>query len=468
MLLRTFTDRSLAQNAYLIASPETGEALVIDPPRDVSAIVEAARAEGVRITHVTETHIHADFCSGARELAHETGARLLLSGMGGDDWQYTLTDPPFQTLRDGDRFQVGRVGVEVLHTPGHTPEHLVFVITDEATTDRPLALISGDMLFVGDIGRPDLLETAAGVADSAEDGARDQFGNVQHLRTMPDYLQVLPGHGAGSVCGKALSAIPSSTLGYEKLVNPAFAHTDQAAFVRWLLDGQAETPRYFAYMKQRNRTGAPLLRTLAAPPPLEAFILPDASASGVVIDARPAADVTTGHVPGTIHIPPGDQFAPYAGWFVDYDRPTYLIADARAVGDLVRQLRAIGVDDIRGVFAPEAIEGRARAIPQLTPTEAADRLADGAALIDVRGASEAAEERIAGALPVMFGQLPDRLDEIPRDRPLIAACQSGVRSLIAATVLRAHGFEWVSVLQDGLDGWKAAGLPTQTDGRRDD
>ena len=232
MILKRFYDDGLAQASYLIGCSATGQALVIDPNREIEQYLEVARAERVRITHVTETHIHADFVSGTRELAARTGATMLLSAEGGADWQYEFrNDPGVQLLRDGDRFPIGNVVVQVMHTPGHTPEHIIFFITDGAAADKPIGVVTGDFVFVGDVGRPDLLERAARVQGSMTQSAHALYQSVQRFKQQPDYLQIWPGHGAGSACGKGLSAIPHSTVGYERMFNWAFADQDEATFI---------------------------------------------------------------------------------------------------------------------------------------------------------------------------------------------------------------------------------------------
>lgn len=262
MLLRYLYDTNLAQASYLVGCQRTGEALVVDPNRETARYLEVAEREGLRITAVTETHIHADFLSGARQLAARAGARLLLSDEGGPDWLYGFEH---EGLRDGGTFMVGNVRIQVMHTPGHTPEHLAFLLTDTANADEPMGLFTGDFLFVGDIGRPDLLETAAGVAATKEPSARTLFRSLQKVRGLPDWLQVWPGHGAGSACGKALGAVPSTTLGYELRFNWAFGIEDENEFVRQVLKGQPEPPRYFAEMKRINRDGPPILNGLSKP-----------------------------------------------------------------------------------------------------------------------------------------------------------------------------------------------------------
>jgi len=214
MLLKYFNDSKLAQASYMVGCAQTGEALVVDPARDVTQYMQAAEQEGLRITHVTETHIHADFVSGSRELAARTGAMIYLSEMGGPEWQSAYAgENNVIPVHDGDAWMVGNIRIEVVHTPGHTPEHISFLVTDTAGADEPIGVFTGDFIFVGDVGRPDLLEEAAGMLGTKEVGARQQFSSVARFKDMPDYLQIWPGHGAGSACGKALGAIPSTTLG---------------------------------------------------------------------------------------------------------------------------------------------------------------------------------------------------------------------------------------------------------------
>jgi hydroxyacylglutathione hydrolase len=469
MLLRTFHDRALAQNAYLIGCAETGEALIIDPARDLSPCLQAARQEGLRITQVTETHIHADFASGIRELAAHTGATMLLSAEGDTDWQYAFADDQTILLHDGDVFWVGNVKIEVLHTPGHTPEHLVFQFTDTKNADQPLGLFTGDCLFVGDVGRPDLLETAAGIAGSKEEGAHGQFRNIKRLKSMPDYLMILPGHGAGSACGKALGAMPSSTLGYEKRFNPAFHYTDESAFVDWLLADQPETPPYFNYMKRINRLGVPLLAQASAPQPMELFVLYEVLKNGVlVIDTRPVDEFALGHVPGTINIPPSYKFNTYAGWIVDYDQPLYLIAPSAAIPELTRKLQGIGFDHIAGYFPEDeveaALDSSAESLATVEPAEAAAIIESGAVILDVRSRSEFANERIGCARHIIYGQVREQIDDLPRDLPLLLYCETGYRSVLASSILQANGFSNMVNLHGGIEAWQAAGLPVENEG----
>jgi hydroxyacylglutathione hydrolase len=458
MILQYFYDKELAQAAYLVGCAATGEALVIDPARDITPYLAAAQDEGLRITQVTETHIHADFVSGARELAERTGATLYLSDMGDDDWKYAYADDAI-LLRDGDRWMIGNIRVEVVHTPGHTPEHISFLITDTAAADQPIGIFTGDFLFVGDVGRPDLLEEAAGFAGTKEIGARQQFATVERIKSLPDYLQVWPGHGAGSACGKALGAIPSTTLGYEKLFNPAFQFSDEDEFVAWLLSDQPEAPRYFAQMKHVNKVGPALLADLPAPQRLDRAALDHVLAAGaLVVDLRHREDFAQAHIPGTVSIPAESRgYLTHIGWFVDYEQPLYFIApDDQAAQAIVTALRSIGIDNVPGYFGPEVVTEGAESLPLITSQELAQRLArNGLMILDVRGATEHRQRHIAGAQHVPLGFIPRRLESIPQDRTLVTQCASGYRSQIAASLLRRYGYEDVLSLDDDEEVWSA-------------
>lgn len=462
MLLKYFYDHNLAQASYLVGCAQTGEALVIDPNRDISQYLKAAKQEGLRITHVTETHIHADYVSGGRELAAAAGAMLFLSDMGDADWKYAFAHEPNVILvAEGDNWMVGNVRIEVLHTPGHTPEHISLLLTDTAGADKPMGVFTGDFLFVGDVGRPDLPEQAAGAAGSAKAGAQQQFHSVERFKTLPDYLQIWPGHGAGSACGKALGAIPSTTLGYEKLFNPAFGAENEAAFVEWLLDGQPEVPRYFAQMKRVNKQGPALLATLPEPSCLDQDALDTALTAGdLIIDLRSAEKFARSRVEGTLNIPAGDNsFLTYVGWFVTYDKPLYLIMPSlQEAPELIAALRLIGVDHIAGYFGPDIVPSGGASLPAITAQELAQRAphngcADCAHIVDVRNRSEYLQQHIAGAHNIPLGYLPNKLDQIPRDRTVVVQCASGYRSSIAASLLRASGFDNILNLTDGAETW---------------
>jgi hydroxyacylglutathione hydrolase len=444
----------------MVGCAKTGEAIVIDPMRNIAPYLRMAEKEGLRITHVTETHIHADFVSGTRELAHATGAVAFLSDMGDTAWKYAPDIAPKQVLvREGDRFMVGNVAFDVMHTPGHTPEHIAFVMTDTAMADKPMGVFTGDFLFVGDVGRPDLLEEAAGMVGTAQVGAHAQYHTVARYKGMADYLQIFPAHGAGSACGKALGAVPSTTLGYEKLFNPAFQFDDEERFVAWLLDGQPEAPAYFARMKHVNKVGSPLLKDLPAPARLSSKELAQALQDGaLVVDMRDKEAFARAHLKGTLSIPAtSTTYSTYVGWFVDYARPFVFVApDEASVDRILTDLRAIGVDNVTGYALPDALEGASESLPSMTAQELAQRLPkNGMVVLDVRGKGEYCEGHIAQAKHVALGFLPRHIDAIPRDKTVVTQCASGYRSQVAASWLRAHGFENVVNLTDGADVWQS-------------
>lgn len=458
MLLRYFYDKRLAQASYMVGCSATGEAMIVDPARDITPYLQAAEEEGLQITHITETHIHADFVSGSRELAAATGARLYLSDMGDEDWKYAYAHEDGAILvTDGDCWKVGNIRVEVMHTPGHTPEHISFMITDTAAADKPIGVFTGDFLFVGDVGRPDLLEEAAGLAGTKEVGARLQFKSVEKFKNLPDYLQIWPGHGAGSACGKALGAIPSTTLGYEKLFNPAFQFDEEDRFVDWLLADQPEAPRYFAQMKHVNKAGPALLHELAIPDRLGADELQTAlDENAMVFDLRNQEDFAEMFVPGTVNVPASSTgYINYIGWFVDYAQPTYFVVpQAEDANDVTTVLRSIGVDLVPGYFTPEALAKLpTETLKPFTPAELVGKL-DEVMVLDVRGATEYRDERIPGAVNIPLGYLPKQLDQLPKDQPIITQCASGYRSQVAASLLRKHGFENVTNLDGGIEAWR--------------
>ena len=461
MFVKRFFEPSLAQASYLIGCQQTDEAIVIDANRDVEQYLEAAAQEGLRITHVTETHIHADYVSGSRELAHRTGASLCLSDEGDKDWKYQFDHA--RKLKHGDRISIGNIRIDVLHTPGHTPEHLTFLITDGAAADQPIAAVTGDFVFVGDVGRPDLLEKAANIKGTMESGARVLFASLQKFAKHEDWLQIWPGHGAGSACGKGISAIPSSTLGYEKRFNWAFNKNTESEFVEAVLSGQPEPPKYFAKMKRINKEGPAILGDFHVPAKLDATKLPDLIARKVlVIDTRPAAEYAAGHIPGTINIPFNSSFVTWAGWLVQSDE-FYLLVDSATASsqlhELARSLALIGIDRISGYFDASAAIGRAT-VAQITPKELAPKLKT-VTVVDVRSGNEWNEGHLPGAVHIPLGYLLDRLGDIPSDRPVVVQCQSGGRSSIAASILERAGFRDVANLTGGLGAWTASGLPLE-------
>ena len=458
MIVRRFFEPLIAQASYLIGCGATGQAIVIDPNRDSDTYVQAAAADHLTITHVTETHIHADFLSGSRQLARRTGAELLLSDEGDENWKYAFASEG-RLVRDGDRITIGSVLIDVVHTPGHTPEHLTLVVTDGAVADQPIAAATGDFIFVGDVGRPDLLERAANFAGTMEAGARTLYRSLQAFNHHEEWLQIWPGHGAGSSCGKGISAVPYSTLGYERRFNWAFKVKDETEFVHKVLTGQPDPPTYFAVMKRMNKVGPPILADgFSAPRRLpDEELSPLVAGGALVVDTRSAAEYGARSLPGTINLPLTPSFVTYGGWLLPYDADLYLLigdgAESR-LPEIARGFALIGLDRIAGYFADTALHGVAspQTIRQLEPTDLVALNGQSApVVIDVRQANEWNAGHLSGAMHIPLGRLESRVSEIPKGRPLAMQCQGGTRSAIAASLLKRAGFADVSNLAGGME-----------------
>lgn len=472
MLFQMLYETKLAQAAYFIGCEKTNEAIVIDPQRDIERYLKFADDMGMQITAIAETHIHADFLSGARELAEQTGACLYLSNEGGDDWRYTWMTKkegggcyPHRLVENGYTFRVGGIVFKVLHTPGHTPEHICFSVTDQGGgVEEPMGIASGDFVFVGSVGRPDLLETAAGQSGAKEKSARSLYQSLQRFTQIPDYLQLWPGHGSGSACGKSLGAVPQSTVGYEKRFNPAFSksHTEKS-FITSILSGQVEPPHYFARMKYENRNGPPILGEI--PSPKEAQVCDIAKAvdkGAALIDTRTWDDYATGHLPGALHNPLTNAFPTVAGSYIESGKPIYLIVDKVNVREAVIDLIHVGLDNVIGYAAPDKLvdsigsgepHERSR---QLDIAELKNRKNKGDVILDVRSSDEFDAGHMPEALNIAHTRLLPRLHEIPKDRPILVHCLGGLRSAFAVGMLQSRGF-LVTQLNGGFERWKQVG-----------
>lgn len=462
MYLKQITDASLAQNAYLIGCQRTGEAIVIDPQRDVDRYLELAAAEDLRIVAVADTHIHADYLSGVREFVEHHGAKAYLSAEGGPAWQFEWArgDSRTQEVRDGDSIKIGNIEFTVLLTPGHTPEHVSFLLTDHGGgASEPIAILSGDFIFVGDVGRPDLLEKAAGQEGQMEASAKVLYDSLRQTEGLPDFLQVLPGHGAGSACGKALGAIPTSVMGYERKFNEAFHGAltgSREHFIDSILSGQPEPPVYFARMKRDNRDGPALLPEGKLPNPkaidvaeLTVFV---GDEKNVVLDLRTdKAGFMSKHVKGSLWAPLRDtEFPEMVGSFVEEKRPiVLLVKDESQVEEAVRQLVRIGYDDVVGwMLAEVALDGGAptESIERITTGELSQSLVEKPGFVlDVRRAAEFAEGHYEGASQIAHTRLMSRLDEIPEGELIYVHCRSGARAAKAVSFLAGQGYDSVHV-----------------------
>ena len=453
MYFKRIYDEGLAQAGYLIGCQEEGTAVVVDPRRDVEVYLELAAQNKLRIVAVTETHIHADFLSGARELATKTGAALYLSDEGDESWRYAFAH---KGLKDGSEIKLGNIVLKALYTPGHTPEHLSFLITDGARSSEPAILLTGDFVFVGDLGRPDLLDEAAGGSDTRFAGAQDLFSSLQNtFLTLPDYVQVWPGHGSGSACGKALGAVESSTVGYERRFawwSRYLLEDDVKGFTRDLLSGQPDAPGYFGRMKRQNK-GGPAWVPVGRLPRLE----PSDLTGKLLIDTRSREAYHRGSLPDAINLSAGKTFETWAGWLIDPERetrPLVLLAESELEAQALRErLWRVGLDNVAGFLT--SLEGlHVQATYPLEPTKF-DALPE-KFILDVRTTAEYEGGHIPGATLIPAGQLSQQLSELPTETPIVVHCQSGMRSPGAASLLRANGFENVLELAGGYPNWQRA------------
>lgn len=464
MLLERIYDKDLSQAGYLIACQSTGEALVVDAGRDVRRYLDLVASHGLTISAVTETHIHADYLSGTRELAEATGAQMYVSGEGGDDWQYGFDAT---RLNHDDVVTLGNVTIRAVHTPGHTPEHLSLLVTDGAFADEPGYLLTGDFVFAGDLGRPDLLDEAAGGSSDGEDtryeGARQIFASLRdQFLTLPDYVQVFPGHGAGSACGKSLGALPSTSVGYERRHawwGGYLADDDEEGFVAELLDGQPDAPAYFGRMKRQNRDGPALLGPLDAPALWDNTALAEALDEDrvVVVDTRPHDRVHTGTVVGALNVPSPQKAASFGAWAYDPERESrglvLLAEDQDQATEFRDHMLRVGIDTVEGYTTD--FDGLPTKTPEVVPPRELEGL--GADLVlDVRNSSEHEDGHIPGSKQLSAGRVLWNLEELPEDGLIVTYCQTGARNSVAASTLRSNGYR-VAELEGSYAGWVDAG-----------
>lgn len=465
MDLHQYVIKGLGHISALIADEEAGVAAVIDPRRDVDGYLRDAAERGLRISHVVETHLHNDYVSGARELAALTGARHVI-GAGAE------LSHEHAGLRQGDQFDVGALRFSALETPGHTPEHVAYAVADRSRADEPALLFTGGSLLVGAVGRTDLLDH-----ERAEPYARQMFASLHdQLLRHEDYVAVLPTHGGGSLCSKDISTTPRSTLGFERRHNGLLGISEVEEFVRALLDGQPAFPRYFARMRPINQAGpAPLGSVSAAVPLTVAEVSDMLNADALAIDLRAHAQYAQAHLPGALSIPAGSSFGTWLGWVVDHDRPLVLVLDGPAEwDDALRQALRIGHEGIRGYLQGglAAWLGQGHEVESsstATVRQLRDRLAgrhghpgdEPPLVLDVRQHDEYERGHVPGAVHIMAGDLPARLADLPRGRPIVTICAAGYRSAVAAGLLRQAGFSDVTSVGAGVPAWQAAGYPLE-------
>ena len=462
MTIDRFEVPGLAQYSYIITSE--GRSVVVDPIRDTDRYLRFLEERSLTLSSIVETHIHADFASGARALADATGAELALSGYDeGEHYQYGM---PHRSLRSGDNVQVGTVRVEALHTPGHTPEHLSFVLYDTQRSEtEPLAIFSGDFLFVGSVGRPDLL------GEEAKRGLAHELFQSMHARieALPDSVQVYPGHGAGSLCGAGMSERAESTLGYERRTNPLFKLSEEA-FVAEILRSVPPMPTYYPRMKELNARGAEAFEAVpgaVALSPSEVTALAG-DRDVMVVDLRRPEAFGGAHIPGSINIGAGQNLSLWAGWLFGSKSRIVLVSDQGDDEESRRALVRVGLDNIVG-YLKEGISSWINAglsferTTQLSTEEVRDRSQD-TLVLDVRSDAEWRTGHIQGATHIMLGDLPQHVQGLPRDRPIICVCGSGYRSSIAASGLAKNGFSRVESMDGGMAAWNKRKFAVETAG----
>lgn len=455
----------LAIASYIIGDEKSGEAAVIDPTRDVGDFIAFARDHDLHIRHIIETHVHADFVCGSRELKARLNDEPTIncSSYGGEDWSQPYAD---QYVNEGDTIAMGDVRFGLQHTPGHTPEHIAVTLFDTSrSSETPWVLFSGDFLFVGDVGRPDLLGEAA-----RQELAHQLYESVfQRLDKLPDITEVYPAHGAGSLCGKAIGSRRSSTVGFERRYNPSLQEKPEEQWVKDLLDEMPLSPPYFKRMKQVNRDGPEIIG--AELPGRKRWraqqVYERVCEQCLIVDVRSKESFAAAHIPGAINIPFGQNLPTWAGWVLPYDRPILLIAEEPTqVEQVVTHLLRVGFDDVQGSLdgGINAWETSGFSLARLNTMSVHDlnkrrQTEKRLTVLDVRTEREWNDGHIDGAIHVHGGTLQDRVQDIPQDQPVAVVCGSGYRASIASSFLKREGFEDVSNVIGGMSAWKSAELP---------
>jgi glyoxylase-like metal-dependent hydrolase (beta-lactamase superfamily II)/rhodanese-related sulfurtransferase len=456
LVLEQFYLGCLAHASYMIGSD--GVAAVIDPQRDVDIYLETAASKNLKIEHVIETHLHADFVSGHHELAERTGARIYIGEGSGASF-------PHAAVKDGDSIQFGSCRIQFLQTPGHTAESVCALLTDLDQPSRPRAVFTGDTLFVGDVGRPDL-----SASHTPQELAALLYRSLhEKLLTLPDDVEIFPAHGAGSLCGRQMGNERSSTIGKERRFNYALQATSSDEFVHLLTDSLPPRPEYFQHEVELNRQGAKPLDEIPPPRPLSAREAARLQKEGsIVLDTRPVMQFAVGHVPGAVHVALSGQYASWSARILGLDTRVIISGeDAEHIRESHMRLARVGIEKIDG-YLDDGVTGWIRSgfeldyIPQLAVQDLAGLLSNESAttaVLDVREPSEVAAGAIENSARIPLGQLAARVNELDRNKLLVVHCKSGYRSSIATSLLRRAGFRDIANLTGGFDAWKAAGLP---------
>jgi len=464
MILKQFYLNCLAHASYLVGDEAAGKAVVVDPQRDIDQYLTFAADHGLHIGYVVLTHFHADFVAGHLELRDRTGATICLGATARAEY-------PFTALATGDRIDLGTVRLEARETPGHTVESISLVVYDlSASESHPAAVLTGDTLFVGDVGRPDLRVALGWSANTLGGMLFDSLH--QQLLTLPDDTIVYPAHGAGSLCGKALSKETFSTIGEQRRSNYALRSMEKAAFVSLVTADQPDAPAYFTYdavlnSKERETLDETVARELT-PLTLDRFLaLQEVGAQ--VLDTRDPGDFAAAHLAGSINVGLGGQFATWVGTVLDRERPIIIVADPGREQESVTRLGRIGFDQVVGFLKDGLVSAQARpaltsSVDRVSPLVAAERLAseNPPLLLDVRTPREHADKHIAGSVNIPLNHLAERVGELPTGRRLLVHCAGGYRSSIATGLLQLRGLRDLEEIAGGTTAWEAAGLPTES------
>jgi hydroxyacylglutathione hydrolase len=456
MFFQQYYLECLSHASYLIGDTTTGRAVVVDPQRDIGQYLADAEANGLTIVNVLETHFHADFLSGHLELSAATGAAIGYGSAAAGRVEF-----PIEAYRDGDQIELGQVVLEIRETPGHTPESISIVVRPNGPESEPYGVLTGDTLFVGDVGRPDLLASAGVTADTL---ARQLYHSLhERLLTLPDATKVFPAHGAGSACGKQLSTETVSTIGEQRRTNYALAPMSADEFVAAVTEGQSAAPLYFSFVANRNRQRRELLADDVAVTRLGLDeVLSHQRSGAVVLDTRDHMTFALGHLRGSINVGLAGRFAEYAGEVIRAGTPIVLVTEPGDEAEAQTRLSRIGFDSVLGalgdpieVFAanPQVVERMSR-LPAAALAERIEANAD-LVLIDVRNSGEVALGAVPGAAHIALPTLLDSIDGLDPQAPTVVYCAGGYRSSIAASVLRSRGFTDVSDLIGGYAAWAA-------------
>jgi hydroxyacylglutathione hydrolase len=454
MLVQHFFVNGLAHSSYLLGG--TSSCAIVDPQRDIDIYLNAAAALGLKITHILETHLHADFISGHMDLAEKTGAVIYAPKKGNCQFKHA-------GIAEGDVFTMDAMRISVLNTAGHTPEHISYVVADLERGEEPVSVFCGDTLFVGDVGRPDLfpgraIELASKLYDSLHD----------KLMKLPDFCEVYPAHGAGSLCGRSMGAKRTSTIGYERIRNAALQIRDKSAFIASLTTDMPVVPDHFARCSAINGAGPALMCTLSTPLPMtaETFAERAGNSSVVVLDVRPFDAFGGQHIPGSLNLDINSNFSVFAGWTLPVDSEILLVADNEAVVmNATVLLRRVGLDTITGYLKGGMLSWNLAGLPtehivQVNPEELSQLMAfdKELVLVDARSAQEFKHLRIQGAKNIAAPDLRQRHSELPKDKPIAVICATGMRSSLAASILQSKGFKDVKNVAGGMSGYAAAGF----------